>query len=188
MARAAGPLLIDHRITKDDSAIWNPSVERDVLLAATLGQLGLALWEGGGSKLGDTAWRGIDSEVIGAAATEALKHVFTRERPSETSDPNRFFAGGSNHSFPSGEAAEAASLVTPYLVAYGGQHPALYALTALPLYVGIARIKAQAHWQSDVLAGWAVGGAAGWYASRRDSPFLLQIMPHGIQVGWKKKF
>ena len=188
LARAAGPLLIDHRIAQDEAGVWSPNVERGVLLAATLGQIGVALWEGDSSKLGDTAWRGIDSEAIGALSTEALKRIFTRERPSGTSDPNRFFVGGSNASFPSGEAAEAASLVSPYLFAYGEQHPAIYLLGALPLYVGIARVKAQAHWQSDVIAGWAVGGAAGWYASRRDSPLLLQLMPHGVFIGWKSSF
>ena len=36
---------------------------------------------------------------------------------------------------------------------------ATYALLALlPLYVGAGRIKNQAHWQTDVLAGWAIGG------------------------------
>jgi len=188
LARAGGPLLIDHRIGQDEAGIWNPSIERGVLLATTLGQVGLALWEGDSSKLGDTAWRGIDSEAIGALSTEALKRIFTRERPAQTSDPNHFFAGGSNYSFPSGEAAEAASLVSPYLFVYAPEHPALYALGALPLYVGIARVKAQAHWQSDVVAGWAVGAAAGWYATRRESPLLLQIMPHGIVVGWKHSF
>lgn len=89
------------------------------LLAMTVGQLGLALWEGGESRLGDTAWRGVDSEIIGAVSSEVLKRTFTRTRPSNAADPNRFFASDSNHSFPSGEAAEAASIVTPYILEYG---------------------------------------------------------------------
>lgn len=185
---AGGPPLIDHKVEQDESGIWNPNIERGLLLGLTIGQAGLALWEGGESRLGNTAWRGIDSEIIGAVSSEALKHVFTRARPTATSDPNSFFEGGSNHSFPSGEAAEAASIVTPYILEYGKDYPAVYALSLIPLYVGVARVKAQAHWQSDVVAGWTVGGLAGWYAHERDSPLLLQVMPNGIFVGLKKQF
>ena len=54
--------------------------------------------------------------------------------------------------------------------------------------VGAGRIKNQAHWQSDVLAGWAVGGLSGWYAHSRDAPILVEILPHGAAVGWHKQF
>ena len=141
---------------------------------------------GGDSRLGNTAWRGIDSEIIGAVSTDVLKRTFTRARPRDSNDPNDFFAGDSNRSFPSGEAAEAASIVTPYMLEYGKDDPAVYALSIIPLYVGIGRVKAQAHWQSDVVAGWAVGGLAGWYAHERDQPLVLQLMPHGIYIGLKK--
>jgi membrane-associated phospholipid phosphatase len=187
-AWAGGPLLIDHKVNEDNSGMWNKNIERDLLLAMTIGQVGLALWEGGESRLGNTAWRGIDSEIIGSLSAEVLKRAFTRVRPSNTDDPHDFFAGDSNRSFPSGEAAEAAALVTPYILEYGKDYPAAYALTLIPLYVGMARVKAGSHWQSDVVAGWAVGGLAGWYAHQRDSPLLLQIMPHGIAIGIKKRF
>jgi len=187
-AWAGGPLLIDHPVNEDTSGVWNPNVYRGLMLAMTVGQVGVALWEGGESRLGNTAWRGIDSEIIGAVSTEALKRVFTRARPINGYDPNDFFAGGSNRGFPSGEAAEAASIVTPYILEYGSDYPAVYALSIIPLYVGIGRMKAQAHWQSDVVAGWAVGGLAGWYAHERDQPLVLQLMPHGIYVGLKKSF
>jgi membrane-associated phospholipid phosphatase len=29
-------------------------------------------------------------------------------------------------------------------------------------------VKNQAHWQTDVLAGWAAGGLSGWYAHSRE--------------------
>jgi membrane-associated phospholipid phosphatase len=185
---AGGPLLIDHPVNEDTAGIWNPNIERGLLLTLTVGQIGLALWEGGEARLGNTAWRGIDSELITSVSSEVLKRTFTRVRPSNTDDPGEFFAGGSNHSFPSGEAAQAASIVTPYMLEYGKDYPAVYALSVIPLYVGVARVKAQAHWQSDVVAGWALGGLVGWYAHERDSPLLLQIMPRGIVVGLKKSF
>ena len=180
--------VLDHKVALDTSGVWNPDAYRSLLIAMTVGQIGLAVWEGGETRLGNTAWRGIDSEIIAAVSAQALKYATTRVRPSNTDNPGLWFQGGSNYSFPSGEAAEAASIVTPYILEYGQEHPAVYALTLVPLYVGVARVKAQAHWQTDVLAGWAVGGLAGWYAHERDSPLLLQIMPHGIFVGLKKKF
>ena len=80
----------------------------------------------------------------------------------------------------------AAALVTPYVIEYGRTIPR-YA-TPLPLYVGIGRLKNQAHWQSDVIAGWAVGGLSGWYAHSRETPILIQILPHGFAVGFKTQF
>lgn len=187
LALACGDHL-DHIVTQDESGIWNPNVYRGLMLAMTVGQVGLALYEGGETRLGNTAWRGIDSEIIGAVSADVLKRAFTRPRPRDNPDPCLWFQGGSNRSFPSGEAAQAASIVTPYMLEYGKDYPAVYALSLVPLYVGIGRVKAQAHWQTDVLAGWAVGGLAGWYAYERDQPLVLQLMPHGIYIGLKKSF
>jgi len=179
---------IDHVVPLDESGIWNPNVYRGLLLGMTVGQIGLALYEGGDTRLGNAAWRGIDSEIIGAVATEGLKRTFRRARPRDNPDPNSWFTCSSNCSFPSGEAAEAASIVTPYMLEYGPDQPAVYLLSIIPLYVGIGRIKAQAHWQTDVIGGWAVGALSGWYAHQRDQPLVLQLMPHGIFVGLKKSF
>ena len=51
----------------------------------------------------------------------------------------------------------------------GIDHPAVWSLAALPVYIGTARLKAQAHWQTDVLAGAALGGDIGYYESARES-------------------
>ena len=79
---------IDHKIHEDTSGIWNQDIYRNMLLAMTIGQVGYAVWEGGESRLGNTAWRGIDSEIIGAVSAEGLKRVFTGVRPSETNNSN----------------------------------------------------------------------------------------------------
>ncbi len=179
---------IDHLVPLDESGIWNPNVYRGLQLAFNVGQIGLALYEGGETRLGNTAWRGLDSEIIAGVSTEVFKATFRRTRPRDNPNPNNWFTCSSNCSFTSGEAAEAAALVTPYMLEYGSDQPALYLLAIWPLYVGIARIKAQAHWQTDVIGGWAVGGLAGWYAHERDQPLVLQLMPHGIFVGLKKSF
>ena len=185
---ACGWSSIDHKIGYDQSGVWNPNVYRSVLIGLSALQAGGALWEGSESRLGKTMWQGIDAQLIGAATVGVTKRVFTRVRPSETDDPCEWFAHGSNYSFPSEEAALAAGLVTPYVLEYGGEHPATYGLLLLPLYVGVARLKAQAHWQSDVLFGWAIGGVAGWYAHSRKTPIFVQILPHGAMVGLKTRF
>jgi len=71
---------------------------------------------------------------------------------------------------------------------YAGDHPSAYGLLLLPLYVGVGRVKAQAHWQTDVLAGWAVGGLSGWFAHSRETPLLVQVLPHGMVIGLKTRF
>jgi|GEM_PF-6279693 len=101
---------IDPVVELDQSGVWKRETEQNLLIGATVVDLGLALWEGSENRLGNTAWHGVDSQLISGVSTEILKRVFTRERPSTTNDPNNWFAGDSNHSFPSGEAASAAAL------------------------------------------------------------------------------
>jgi undecaprenyl-diphosphatase len=71
---------------------------------------------------------------------------------------------------------------------YGSDHPAAYALEILPVYDAIARVKVQAHWQSDVIAGFALGTASGYLAHQRGSPFILGLLPHGFSVGLRSRF
>jgi membrane-associated phospholipid phosphatase len=187
-AWSCGWSVIDHRWDYDASGMWAPNVYRGILGFLTVAQVGGALWEGSETALGKTMWQGIDAQLIGVVASEGMKRVFTRERPAQTDDPCNWFSGGSNHSFPSGEATTAAALVTPYVLEYGRDHPSTYALLLLPLYVGVGRIQNQAHWQSDVLGGWVLGALAGWYAHNRETPLLIEILPDGVGIGLKTLF
>jgi hypothetical protein len=67
---------------------------------------------------------------VGGLSATAGKYIFTRVRPRSTDNPCLWFQGGSNYSFPSGEASVAAALVTPYVLEYGSES-ALDALRAL---------------------------------------------------------
>ena len=187
-AQNCGWSRIDHRVTYDASGIWNPSAYRGLVDALTIAEVGGALWEGAESRFGKTLWQGMDSQIIAEIGAAAGKAIFTRVRPSETDNPCLWFKGGSNYSFPSGEASVSAALVTPYILEYGRENPLTYALLLVPLYVGEGRIKNRQHWQSDVLAGWAVGGLSGWFAHSRDVPILVQILPNGFSVGLHKQF
>jgi membrane-associated phospholipid phosphatase len=139
-------------------------------------------------RLGRTAWQGIDSQLLATAGAEVGKLAFTRTRPGQGDNPCLWFQGSGNYSFPNGEAAVAAGLITPYVLGYGHDHPAVYGLLLLPLHVGEGRIRNQAHWQTDVLAALAVGGTAGWYAHSREVPLTVQVLPHAVSVGWKHSF
>lgn len=179
---------VDHRVSYDASGAWNPNFYRGLVGALTLGEIGGAIWEGSETRVGKTMWQGIDSEIIAGVSATAGKYIFTRTRPSTANNPCLWFQGGKNYSFPSGEASVAAALVTPYILEYGSENPATYALLLLPLYVGAGRIKNQAHWQTDVLAGWAVGGLSGWYAHSHAVPIMIQLLPHGFAIGYKTQF
>ena len=179
---------VHHRVSYDASGAWNPFVYRDIVSALTIAQIGGAIWEGAETRFGKTMWQGVDSEILADVAAMAGKYVFTRTRLIDANNPCCGSRASSNYSFPSGEASVAAALVTPYVLEFGRDYPAAYALLLLPLYVGAGRIKNQAHWQTDVVAGWAVGGLAGWYAHSRDVPIMIELLPRGFQIGYRKQF
>ena len=187
-AQNCGWARIDHEVSYDASGMWNPTVYRSIASGLTLAQLGGALWEGSESRFGRTMWQGLDSQIIGGLTAEAGKYIFTRARPSQGNNPCLWFQGPSHYSFPSGEATSAAALVTPYVLEYAHDDPVVYGLLLLPLYVGAGRIKNQAHWQTDVLTGWAIGGLSGWFAHEQETPLLIRILPHGFEIGLKASF
>jgi hypothetical protein len=80
------------------------------------------------------------------------------------------------------------AIVTPFVFEYGRDYPAVYALGLLPAYDAIARVKSQAHWQTDVLASIAPGTLTGYMAHSRDSPFIFGVLPKGFTVGIHKQF
>lgn len=182
-----GPLGIDHRPAYDNSGVWARR-NQNVLIDGMMAAVGVgALWEGGEDRLGRTFWQAVDAGVFSGMAEIGLKYAFSRERPSQTSDPNRWFTGH-GQSFPSGEVTTTSSLVTPFVLEYGRDHPAVYLLELLPIYDGIARVKTWGHWQTDVIAGFALGTATGFLMHRRESPIILSVLPHGFAVGFRKRF
>jgi membrane-associated phospholipid phosphatase len=181
-----GPLGIDYRLSYDDSGIWARS-NQDALINSMMAVVGVgALWEGGEDRIGKTFWQSVDAGVFSGVAATALKYIFSRERPSQTSDPNRWFTGH-GQSFPSGEVTTTSSLVTPFVLEYGRDQPAVYALELLPIYDGLARMKTRGHWQTDVLAGFALGTAAGYFLHRPGTPIILSVLPHGFEIGIRKE-
>ncbi len=187
-AQAGGPLGIDHRLNFDDSGIWkrrNQLILQDVTPLVILAG---ALWEGDDTRFGHTSWQSIDGVLIGTVTAAGMKLAFSRSRPTQTDDPNQWFKGHGHNSFPSGEVMEITTAVTPYILEYGADHPAVYVLELLPLYDAIARVKVRAHWQSDVLASFLIGTGIGYYAHSRASSITVGVLPGGVTIGWKKSF
>jgi len=182
-----GPLGIDHRWHEEDSGIWKRSNQSALQALGIAGTASIALWEGADSRLGRTAWQSVDSTVLSAVAGNGLKPVFGRVRPRDTDSPNEWFKGG-HGSFPSGEVSTITGVVTPYVLEYRHDDPWVYALEVLPAYDAIARMKVQAHWQTDVLAGFAIGSASGYLAHERHAPVIVNVLPGGFSIGLKKRF
>jgi undecaprenyl-diphosphatase len=173
----------DHRVTPTESGIWARKYTQGLEYAVIATEAGGALWLGGQSELGLTFWQTIDSSIFSGATAQGMKWVFGRERPSQTSDPNQWFKGSHAQSFPSGEVTLQASFVTPFIVNYAARDPWIWALEILPAYDAVARVKNGAHWQTDVLAGWALGTGFGYLAAKNKTPFFLNVLPHSFMVG-----
>jgi undecaprenyl-diphosphatase len=178
----------DHVIEYDQSGIWARKYSEALQYGVIATEIGGALWLGNDNELGHTFWQTIDASVIAGLSADLLKLTFSRARPDQGGDPNKWFQGKCCESFPSGEVTLQASFVTPFIANYSHEHPWIWALELLPIYDGIARMKAQAHWQTDVIAGWALGTGVGYWASTREVPLFVKILPHGVSVGLYKRF
>ncbi|RYZ00102.1 MAG: phosphatase PAP2 family protein [Chitinophagaceae bacterium] len=101
-------------------------------------------------------------------------------------DPNLRLKGGQRNSMFSGHAANAAAATFFAVKVYSDYHPEigkkkylLYALAALPpLFTGYTRVKALAHFPSDVFLGLLVGSVAGVTI-----PSLHKVRPKTVQFG-----
>jgi len=198
---ACGPLLLvlllapyfahagfDHELALDQSGIWSRQYQTGLEYGVIAIEVAGSLWFGNDDELGHTFWQTMDASAISGIGAAVLKRGLSRARPSQGGNPNQWFKGGCCQSFPSGEVTLQASFVTPFIANYARQHPWVWTLEALPVYDGIARMKSQAHWQTDVIAGWVLGSAVGYWTTTRDIPFSVQILPRGVSAGFYKRF
>jgi membrane-associated phospholipid phosphatase len=183
-----GPLGIDHELSLDQSGIWarkyQTGLENGVIAFEIVG----SLWLGNDDKFGHALWQSVDASVISGIGAQILKYGFSRARPDQGNDPNRWFRGSCCQSFPSGEVTLQASFVTPLIATYARQEPWVWALEAIPAYDAVARLKSHAHWQTDVIAGWALGSAVGYWSTTRATPISVQILPRGLTIGYSRRF
>ena len=180
-----GQAGIDHQVSKDTGGIY--SLQDAVPISLGLLAAGCALWEGTEDRLGKTCWQAGESGIAAAIAAEGLQFITSRQSPSVTNDPNKWFSGGKG-SFPSTHVAVTTAVITPFIAQYFHDEQPVALLAILPIYEMVARVKAREHWQTDVLAGGALGIAIGAYEVHRDNPLIFSVLPGGVYVGFRHSF
>ena len=185
---ASGASGFDHRLNRDESGIWSRDNQEILRLALIGAVLGGSVVEGTESRLGLTFWRATEAATIEMASVALLKRGFSRARPRQGNDPDLWFQGRGYQSFPSDEVALAAAVVTPLIREYGPDHPAVWSLSLIPTYVGIARMKSQAHWQTDVVAAVGIGVALGLLAGQRERPLFFALTGGSAFVGLRYRW
>lgn len=144
---AAGLALVapPRTATAADEAGWRTASD---IGAVTLMATALAVPLVDGDEAG--ARQAALSLVAISAVTEGLKAVISKQRPD----------GSGDNSFPSGHTARSfAAAATLWKRSGPGVGAPAVAVAGL---VGVARVEGRKHAWADVLAGAALGGAAGW--------------------------
>src|SRR5438067_8342754 len=102
---------------------------------------------------------GTESLLDSLIVSGVLKEVFRRNRPDEK-NPGDFWGGGT--SFPSGHAIQVWTIAS--LLDHEYKHNRIVGITAYSLagIVSAARVAAQKHFASDIVAG----GSMGWFIGR----------------------
>ncbi len=136
------------------------------------------------------ALRAAESVALGTVVAQAGKYAVGRERPG--SDPDldgtdfRFFHG--SPAFPSGHTTAAFALATSLSESVHNEWATL-GFYALAGGTGWARMAAERHWFTDVVAGAAVGILSGRIAAGKlrvagvRAPKFLRV-GHGTGLGW----
>lgn len=119
-------------------------------------------------------WRGSIEAGLSLGATRlvtgTLKPLIGEERPD----------GSNNRSFPSGHTSMSFASAATLTKRNGWEFGVPAHLVAA--FVGLARVKANKHYVHDVIAGAAIGEAAGWLlTTRKDSK--VQWVPWGDAHG-----
>jgi membrane-associated phospholipid phosphatase len=117
------------------------------------------------------AWDMVEAGGLAAVTTYAFKFIAGRERPDQTSDPNKWRSSGGS-SFPSFHAA-AAFAVGSVLAESGNDDyrwvRRFLGYGAIAGYTAYERLKHNAHWLSDDVAGAALGGATAHFVLEREA-------------------
>jgi len=103
------------------------------------------------------SWQMLEAAGFASATSYLVKYAAGRERPDATNDPNQWRSGGD--SFPSLHATAAFAIGT--VLAESGNDRYRWVRRVLGYgmagYTGYARLKHNAHWLSDTVAGAGIG-------------------------------
>jgi hypothetical protein len=114
------------------------------------------------------AWTMFEAGGLSTVTAYALKYAIAREGPDETDDSNEWFKHG-GRSFPSEHATAAFAVGT--VLAESGNDEFRWVRRVLGYGLGVftsyERLKHNAHWLSDTVAGAALGGASAHFSMHR---------------------
>jgi membrane-associated phospholipid phosphatase len=117
------------------------------------------------------AWTMLEAAGLSTVTAYALKFVVAREGPDQTSNPNEWRKSGGN-SFPSWHSSAAFAVGT--VLAESGNDEYRWLRRLLGYGLGAAtsyeRLKHNAHWLSDTVAGGALGIATANFTMNRRYP------------------
>lgn len=135
----------------------------------------LAGFYAGGAAAKDDKARGVALDGLSASiiasviVTPTMKIIFGRSRPNQDLGPYDFhpFHGGA--SFPSGHVTQAFAVASVIATEY--KQPWVQVVCYVPAtLVGYARMRHDAHWGSDVVAGALIGYGVGQAVARLNLP------------------
>jgi membrane-associated phospholipid phosphatase len=114
------------------------------------------------------AWNMAEAAGFSAVDSVLLKYISGRQRPNETSNPDRWFQSGD--SFPSMHVSAAFAIGTVFAESGAGKHRWLrrtlgYGVAGATAF---ARLHDNVHWFSDVVAGAAIGMSTAQFVMNRD--------------------
>jgi hypothetical protein len=116
------------------------------------------------------AWNMAEAAGLSLTSSFVLKFAAGRERPNQTDDPNRWGKGGS--SFPSLHASVAFAIGAVLAESGNDEHRIMRRFLgygAIAGFTAFQRLKHNAHWLSDDVAGAALGGATAHFILERDA-------------------
>jgi membrane-associated phospholipid phosphatase len=128
------------------------------------------------------AWTMLEAAGLSTVTAYALKYIVAREGPDQTSNPNEWFKGGGD-SFPSWHSTAAFAVGT--VLAESGNDEYRWLRRLLGYGLGVVtsyeRMKHNAHWLSDTVAGGALGAATANFTMKRtyatDEGASLSVVP-----------
>ncbi len=147
-------------------------------LAPGVAAVGLGSLALGKRKLAKVSLEAGEAFLISGAITNLLKTVTMRKRPSEASSPFEFQWG--SRSFPSGHVTVATAVFTVFAREYG-----IKVLYIFPLLTAFARIRKNAHWLSDTVAGGLVGYAVASAVIRKKGFIALAPTGDGFIISFR---
>jgi len=138
------------------------------------------------------AWEMLEAGGLSVTSSFVLKFAAGRERPNQTDDPNKWRKSGS--SFPSLHASVAFAIGSVLAESGNDDYRWLRRFLgygAVAGFTAFERLKHNAHWLSDDVAGAALGGATAHYVMQRNyhpdrnltsSSFSVVPLEHGAML------